>query len=256
MRDFGPRLELIPLRPHDHIGWAYTGTEEFARLSRPYFEEGASRGERLMFVVDDPAADHLGELLAHFDGEQLQVASIAEVYGASGIVDAHRQRDTFLGEMRDALRGGYTGIRVAADNSSLVATPERLEAWIRWELTADRMMSEHKVTGLCAFDRLRVDVDVLRHLSTLHPLHSAAEPVPQFLMFAEEDGLYVEGEIDSVAVEHLWLALDVLPPKTKVTVDMRRTTLRSRAVRTSLDALAATGVDVTFLGLPEAVGQA
>lgn len=253
MRNHGPRFELIPMRPHDHIGWVYSGLAELATMARPFLEEGASRGERLMLVADDPSAFEFSQLIANFDPDQLQIASIAEVYGPSRIVNSSEQQATFVSEMRTALGNGYSGIRVIADNSSLVSTPERLEAWIRWELTADRMMSHYKITGLCAFDRDRVALGALRHLSTLHPLYSAREPVPQFLLFADEGGLSIEGEIDSQAVRHLWLALDILPPKTKVTVDMTRTTLTSSRVRTSLDALAETGIDVTFVGLPETV---
>src|ERR1039457_4601357 len=80
-------------------------------------------------------------------------------------------------------------------------------------------MSENHVTGLCAFDQERVDVDRLRHLATLHPLSSVTSPVPQFRLFADSGQLCVEGEIDSFAVSQLWLALDALPPKTGVLVD-------------------------------------
>src|SRR5450755_1059348 len=91
-------------------------------------------------------------------------------------------------------------------------------------------MSENHVTGLCAFDQERVDVDRLRHLATLHPLSSVTSPVPQFRLFADSGQLCVEGEIDSFAVSQLWLALDALPPKTGVLVDLATATLRSQEV--------------------------
>jgi hypothetical protein len=65
------------------------------------------------------------------------------------------------------------------------------------------MDSENQVTGLCAFDQEKVNVDRLRHLATLHPLSSAAIPVPQFRLFAESGNLSVEGELDSFAVSQL-----------------------------------------------------
>lgn len=99
---------------------------------------------------------------------------------------------------------------------------------------ADRFMSENHVTGLCAFDQERVDVDRLRHLATLHPLSSVTSPVPQFRLFADSGQLCVEGEIDSFAVSQLWLALDALPPKTGVLVDLATATLRSQEVLAAL----------------------
>lgn len=152
----------------------------------------------------------------------------------------------------DALEKGYSGIRVAADNTPLVTEPERLEAWIRWEIIADRFMSENRVTGLCAFNRERVDVDTLRHLSTLHPLSSAECPTPQFLLFSEEGALYIEGEVDSLAIEQVLLALQNLPPKTNVVVDLTKTALITKAAMRTLHQLLVSGIGISLRGASEA----
>lgn len=116
-------------------------------------------------------------------------------------------------------------------------------------------MSENQVTGLCAFDQEKVNVDRLRHLATLHPLSSSAFPVPQFRLFAESGNLCVEGELDSFAVSQLWLALDALPPKTGVLVDLAAASLRSHAVLAGLGRLCEAGVDVTIRGDQAAIGE-
>jgi MEDS: MEthanogen/methylotroph, DcmR Sensory domain len=169
-------------------------------------------------------------------------------------VNAPRQRATFATALAEALADGYTGIRVAADNTSLVSDDARMAAWIRWEVVADRFMSENQVTGLCAFDREKVDVDRLRHLATLHPLSSSASPLPQFRLFAEAGDLCVEGEIDSFAVSQLRLALDALPPRTGVLVDLAAATLRGRKALIGLGYLCEEGVAVTIRGEPAALG--
>ena len=255
MRDHGTRFECIRLRPHDHMGWVFAGSSGFAALAGPFLAEGAARGERLMYVAADPSPVALAGLSEVFGLRALQVASTAEVYGASGVVDPPSQRATFAAALADARAEGYSGIRVAADNTSLVADEVRLAAWIRWEILADRFMSENPVTGLCAFDQEQVDVDRLRHLATLHPLSSAASPVPQFRLFADSGELCVEGEIDSFAVSQLWLALDALPPKTGVLVDLATATLRGRAVMAGLGRLCDAGVPVTIRGTPAALGK-
>ena len=96
----------------------------------------------------------------------------------------------------------------------------------------------------------------LRHLATLHPLSSAASPVPQFRLFADSGELCVEGEIDSFAVSQLRLALDALPTKTGVLVDLATATLRSRAVVADLGRLCEAGVPVTIRGDPGRPRQA
>jgi hypothetical protein len=185
----------------------------------------------------------------------LAVASIAEVYGSSGIVDAPSQQATFTMALVQALAEGYTGIRVAADNTPMVTDEARLAAWIRWEVAADRFMPENPVTGLCAFDREQVDVNRLRHLATLHPLSPADHPVPQFRLFADAGDLWIEGEIDTFAVSQLRLALDTLPPHTCVQIDLATATLRGAKVLAGLGYLAGTGVVVTIRGEPAAISQ-
>jgi hypothetical protein len=147
-----------------------------------------------------------------------------------------------------ALATGYSGIRVAADNTSLVTDEDRLAAWIKWEVVADRFIADSQVTGMCAFDRQKVDVNRLRHLATLHPLSSATSPVPQFRLFSDAGVLQAEGQLDSLAVTQLWLALEHLPPETGVLVDLATTTLLSRGVLAGIGQLCESGVEVTIRG--------
>lgn len=230
------------------MGWVFSGQAEFDALTGPFLAEGAARGELLMYVAADPDPAAAAGLRNALGADAVRVASIAEVYGSSGIVDAAVQRATFGGALAEALAAGYTGIRVAADNTPLVTDDIRMAAWVRWEITADRFMSENAVTGLCAFDGNKVKVDRLRHLAMLHPLYPADSPVPQFRLFADDGNLYVEGRIDSFAVTELPVYLDILPPKTGVLIDLAMATLASRAAVTRLGRLADSGVRVTIRG--------
>jgi hypothetical protein len=246
MRSHGTCIELVWMRPHDHIGWVFSGPEEFASVAGQFLREGLELGERLMFVATDPAEDAYKRLAGSFAPQDLRVAAIADVYGASGVVDAAGQRATFAAALTQALAAGYSGIRVAADNTTLVQTPERLNAWMHWELVADRFMSEKRVTGLCGFDRTAVNVDTLRHLVTLHPLSSAADPQPQFRLFVDIDGLYLEGDVDEFAIGHLQRALSILPKDRPPVVDLTRARPRDGAVTTGLRQLADAGVVLTY----------
>lgn len=121
-----------------------------------------------MFLSDRPNPELWPTRL--LDCGDLIVASIADVYGEQRLVHAHQQRDTFAAVLAEALGQGYSGIRVAADNTSLVSTPERLKAWTVWEGVAEQFMADNPVTGLCAFDRRRTQPAVLRSLIDLHPV--------------------------------------------------------------------------------------
>ncbi len=245
LREHGMRAECIRMRPHDHIGWVVEGSAGFDAVAGPFLAEGAARGELLVYVAADPdpaVPVRLGPAVA---SHGVQVASIAEVYGPSGIVDAATQRATFAGMLRQALAEGYAGIRVAADNTPLIASEDRFAAWVRWELTADQFMAANPVTGLCVFDRHQADVGRLRHLATLHPLSPAGSPRPQYRLLAGDGYLRVVGQIDSFAVQQVRLALAVLPPGTGVLVDVPAAGLAGRTVTAALRQLREAGVAVT-----------
>src|SRR5689334_6772663 len=108
MRSRGGRLECLRMRPHDHIGWTFAGPAGVAELARPFLAEGARLGEKLMYVAVDPEP---GDVAGLASPGALQIASIAEVYGSSGVVNAPSQQATFTLALAEALAQGYTGIR-------------------------------------------------------------------------------------------------------------------------------------------------
>ncbi len=112
------------MRPHDHMCWVFTGAREFAALAVPFLSEGAALGQRLMYVAENPDPEDMRPLAASGAAHALQITSIAEVYGADGIVDPVAQRSTYAAALADAVAHGYAGLRVAAENTSLVSDDE------------------------------------------------------------------------------------------------------------------------------------
>jgi hypothetical protein len=148
------------------MAWGFDNLAEFEAQTTRYLAGGIPRNERLMFVADDPKPGQWPATVV--DSGQLVIASTTEVYGADRIVDPLAQRATFHRELVAAVTDGYTGIRVAADNSSLVAGHDRIFAWMEWEAVGDEFMANHPVSGLCAFDRSRVEPATLRQLLDAH----------------------------------------------------------------------------------------
>ena len=246
-RPRGSRFEVLRMKPHDHIGWVFSGPGEFHVLAEPFLAEGASRNERLMYVAEDPVRRDFGEWTQSLYPGTLTVTSIAEVYGPSGIVDASKQRATFAQVLTESLAEGYSGIRVAADNTPLVLDQERLASWVRWESVADHFMAENQVTGLCAFDRTRIDVERLRDLAALHPLGSAEGPKPPFRLFTQERALWLEGVLTPLSVGQAELALESLPARTDLVVAVQGQIVASDAF-SALRRLTEAGVVVTVRG--------
>jgi hypothetical protein len=236
------------MRPHDHMGWVFAGASEFAALAAPYLTEGAALGERLMYVAENPDPRDLSRLAGVVDPGALRIASIAEVYGSRGIVDPPRQLATFLSEVADARAAGYTGLRVAADNTSLVSDEHRMKAWIQWEIIADQAVAEQPFTALCAFNKDKVGTGTLSQLATVHPLSSASGPVPQFRLFSDGQAMHIEGRVDSYAITRLWLALETLPVRVDVVVDLAAARLMGPGVLAGLTQLCDCGINVRIRG--------
>jgi MEDS: MEthanogen/methylotroph, DcmR Sensory domain len=253
MRNHGPRFGLVRMGPHDHIGWIFSGPGEFAALAEPFLAEGGARNERLMYVADDPDTAVFGPWTDSLPPGTLTGATVAEVYGESGIVDAAKQQATFAQVLDQALAAGYSGIRVAADNTPLVLGPERIDAWMRWEIVADHFMSQNPVTGLCAFDKTRTDVNTLSHLATFHPVWPAESDQPPFRLFSNDSALWLEGEVNSFTLGQARLALENLPAKTTVVVDLTNTEIVTNDALSALRQLCETGVGVTVRGATEIV---
>jgi hypothetical protein len=243
------------MRPHDHIEWVFAGTSEFVALAAPFLAEGAARGERVMYVAQDPDPMDMAGIADGCGPGALIVTSIAEVYGAGCIVDPERQHAVYTAAAEDALAAGFSGIRVAAENTPLVADEERLAAWLRWEVVADRMLSEYQITALCAFDQEQVDVSTLRRIAALHPLSSASGPMPQYRLFSAAGDVRAEGQLDPLVVMQLWRAIEDLPSGTGIQVDLSTATLTSHAVMTGLGQLCRAGVRVTIRGEKAAIGK-
>lgn len=157
--------------PTRHVGWVFAGRTVFEGYASVYLAQGFKRRERLIYVADDPIEDQWPKDLRNRG--DLLVLSIVEIYGPEKLAIPARLRPMFEAVRADAVRDGYTGIRVAADNSSVVDTPERLAAWLRWEGEAERIAEASGFTGMCAFDATRVDAT---DLQTVMGVHRAMAP--------------------------------------------------------------------------------
>ena len=152
--------------PTGHSGWLFDGVARFEGAATSFLAEGAARKERLMFVADDPDSNLWPQRLLQ-EGALL-IASAIEIYGPDRTVIPASRCQTLASTLAEALRDEYEGLRVAADNSSVIAGPERVVAWMRWEELADIFMAENPVTSLCAFDRTRADNPSLARVRGAH----------------------------------------------------------------------------------------
>lgn len=160
--------------PTGHVGWSFNGRAQFEGRVGTFLAEGAARREQLMLVSDDPTPALWPKAL--IDEGALLVRSTSEVYGSGRTVDPARQRQLFEQALAEATSLGFAGLRVAADNTSLVSTPERLTAWSAWEEEAESMTQALPIYALCSFDRTRLGPRILAAVGRLHQVQALDRP--------------------------------------------------------------------------------
>ena len=150
--------------PTGHGSWFFSELAEYEASAATFLAEGVRRGERVMFVADEPGASRWPEHLVK-DGVRV-LGSLNDVYGPLRDGDPGAQRSVFAAAVDEALQEGFTGIRVVADNTQMVN--ENFERWMEWESIADAFIAANPVTGLCGFDRSRLALDEVHSLMLVH----------------------------------------------------------------------------------------
>jgi hypothetical protein len=110
------------------------------------------------------------------------------------------------------------------------------------------VVAGNQLTGLCAFNKEKVDSTQLRQIASVHPLSSASGPVPHYRLFSDGQAIHIEGRVDSYAITQLWLALETLPVRADVVVDLGTTPMMGPGVLAGLTQLCDCGIGVTIRG--------
>ncbi|WP_433074282.1 MEDS domain-containing protein [Dactylosporangium sp. CA-052675] len=183
---------------HDHIGWIFDDPADYHEVVDRFLADGRVAGQRVLSLRHDEP---------------------------DGPIDPAELVRFWADATERALADGYTGLRVAADATRLVATPEGRAAFGRFEFMIDSYMVRHQLSGLCGFNRAELGDAAAAELAGMHPL--AQPTATPFLLFATaEPGVaaVLAGEIDPAGHEQLRAALrwsELEPVGGAVTIDAR-----------------------------------
>lgn len=180
---------------HDHVGWVFGDPADFGVHAGRFL----AAGERVIYVAGDGTTQLQGVdgLDAALSSNQAQITSVADMYCAGVPVDAQRQVAAFARATEQAITDGWTGLRVAADVTSLVLTPRQRAAWIRYEHLVDSFMVRNPVAGFCGFHRGALDGAALNQVACLHPLvNPGASEFRLYTAPRADVSLVLAGEID------------------------------------------------------------
>jgi hypothetical protein len=112
--------------PSGRLGWVFASVSRFEGAATTFLAQGAARGERQMFLADNPLVEQWPKHLV--DRGELLIASITEIYGSDRMVEPASKRETFAAALADAsLRAtrGYGWRRTTAASSMLQSACRR-----------------------------------------------------------------------------------------------------------------------------------
>lgn len=214
VRSVGGAERATGLGLQDHLCWPYLDRADFRRRVCEFFDDGFGLGLRCVFAAEGPLellkADLAGlpDLHSRITRGDLVLTVLGDLYPEGAAIDPGEALSTFAAATEGALADGFAGLRVAADATSLVRSPEQLAAFASWEHTADRYMSEHPLSALCGFDQRKLTHAATTALASLHP--AARAGVTPFQVYCSNHGadLSLAGELDITATGDFRACLD------------------------------------------------
>jgi anti-anti-sigma factor len=200
------------LRPGDHVFWTFDDASDFSAVVLPYLDEGRRLGEQLLLIGASRSAllDALASLPQRDEmlaSGQLEVRSMTESVDLGRGLEPLEQVESYRSEVAAALGRGRTGLRVAADVTTLAQRGSDEPRQLRvYERLADGMTATVALTALCLFDS-SLDDDVLGPLAVLHPdqHHGGREALG--CLSGRGPWLSLRGEVDSSLVDAVLRAL-------------------------------------------------
>jgi anti-anti-sigma regulatory factor len=139
----------------------------------------------------------------HVERGRLQVVASDTVHvpGASGT--ELPALETLTGE---AIAAGYRGLRMFADDTTLVQDPARRAQHVYYEYQLDRFCRMHPVSALCAYDAVALGNSVVAELVSVHAL-TRGDLSPFQLHAVREAETALAGCVDVFCVDQFEQAL-------------------------------------------------
>ena len=196
-----------------HACWGFDRRQEFVEATLEYLSDGLRSGQRIAYVGSEPVAEQrerlgpLGGVGAMIDEGALQLFELEDMYDVGTPLAPYAQLAASSAATDAALADGYTGLRVAAQVTNLVAEPQTWDAHLRWESVADRFMSLRPLSAMCGYQRDLVPEQLLGDLSAVHPASNAPTRAVPFHLFAEDGAMVLSGNVDYLSVKALDRAL-------------------------------------------------
>ncbi len=157
-----------------HIAQLYEGKEEISELATPYIINGLEQNEHCVWIVSvlspSEAKDSIGQLYPDgkkfLDKGQLEIIYYKDWYFSDGHFDKKASMNSAFDRYNDALRNGYSGLRVAG-NPCWVSEDD-WDAFIDFEYNINNTITDKKMLAMCAYNQCQYDKKRISDIINAH----------------------------------------------------------------------------------------
>jgi len=169
---------VADLRPGHHLCCLYDSEDDYRALTASYLRQGLAQGEKVIFILDTQSADAILSYLRSDDSErrlylasgQLRLVSASSIYGRGGAFDPEAMISLLRSEAEQALKEGYTALRVAGEMAWALRGLRGPERLIEYEAKVNAFFPGSKCIGLCLYDRRCFPARALLNILHTHPI--------------------------------------------------------------------------------------
>lgn len=204
-----------------HFCEFHSTSDELIETLVPYFTAGLQRDELCVWVTSEPAG--VGEtetklrrtapqLAGYVDSGQIEILDGRDWYLHGGHFDGDRVLGQWADKERRCLESGYKGVRATGDMAWL----ERRDwpDFMAYEAEVDRVLPQHRMTGLCAYSLDTCTADEVMDVVSNHQFAiglpaetSESEQLQRLsalvLQRHDEDRRWIAGQLHEVTAQNV-----------------------------------------------------
>jgi PAS domain S-box-containing protein len=166
--------EVAKLKQGDHLCMIYESSVEQLAVVVPFIRHGLARGERCIYIADDGAINEVMQPLAAAGVDvarerqrgALRLGTWKDTYLRCGEFDPQAMIDSVRQAEVDALKDGFSGMRLAGEMTWALGTEPGCERWIEFEALLNHLLPNSKSLALGLYNHSRFNPigihDVLR----------------------------------------------------------------------------------------------
>jgi|GEM_PF-1705987 len=167
------------LKPHDHLCLIYESREEWLETVVPFILSGLERGEKCIYVVDANTAREVKAVLTEagltvdeYEAKgQLSVIHERDTYTREGFFDPDLMIALLISETEQALREGYSSLRVTGEMSWALHGYSGSERVLEYEAKLNKdLFPKYPCVALCQYDRWKFYPETIKGVVLTHPL--------------------------------------------------------------------------------------